>query len=130
MTKGELNPRAVLSDDEVELLRSLRDGEAHLPRARRYWTAPRLAEKFEISVRHVWYILSYKQRVQSADDGASIAKRSSPLDPGQTWQSWEERQEQGKKVTKFVPRSKFRTAVGSSQAVLNSQILPKDFEDD
>lgn len=68
MTKGENNPRAVLTDDEVEQLRSLRDSEAHLPRAKRYWTAPRLAEKFEVSVRQVWNYLSYTQRVLSKEE--------------------------------------------------------------
>lgn len=62
MTRGENNPQAQLTDDEVELLRSLRESEANTPRAKRYWTARRLAEKFEISRRQVWNILSYSQR--------------------------------------------------------------------
>lgn len=68
MTKGENNPRATLTDDEVEQLRTLYESEQHLAKRQRYWTGPRLAEKFEISLRHVWNILSYKQRVNSADD--------------------------------------------------------------
>lgn len=68
MTRGENNPRAMLTDDEVELLRSLRDSEAHLPRAKRHWTASRLAEKFDITPRHVWRILTYRQRIASIDD--------------------------------------------------------------
>jgi hypothetical protein len=68
MTRGENNPQAQLTDDEVELIRSLRDSESHMPRHRRYWTAPRLAKKFDISTRQVWNILSYRQRVLSGED--------------------------------------------------------------
>lgn len=68
MTKGENNPKAVLTDEEVEQLRSLRESEDHLPRNKRFWTGERLAEKFEISVRQVWNILGYKQRTLSADE--------------------------------------------------------------
>jgi hypothetical protein len=66
MTSGENNPRAALTDDEVELLRSLRDSEAHLPQRKRYWTGRRLADKFEISVRQVWNIVHYHQRTLNA----------------------------------------------------------------
>jgi hypothetical protein len=68
MTRGENNPRAALTDEEVELLRSLRDSEAHLPKRRRYWTGAKLAEKFDITERQVWNILGYHQRVQTAGD--------------------------------------------------------------
>ena len=68
MTSGENNPRAALTDDEVELLRSLRDSEAHLPKRKRYWTGPRLAEKFDISVRQVWNIVHYHQRTLNAGE--------------------------------------------------------------
>lgn len=67
MTRGEDNPRATLTDDEVELIRQLRESEAHLPKRQRYWTGKRLAEKFEISERHVWYICGYQQRVLGGD---------------------------------------------------------------
>lgn len=62
MNKGENNPNAVLTDDEVELMRTLRDSERGVPRAKRVWTQAKLAEKFDISVRHVKNILSYRQR--------------------------------------------------------------------
>ena len=62
-TKGENNPRAVLSDGEVELMRQLFEADRVLPAGQRHWTAPRLAEKFEVSVRHVWNIVGYRQRV-------------------------------------------------------------------
>lgn len=65
MPKGELNSQATLSDEEVELLRQLYEGDHGRPRAERYWTGPRLAEKFEISVRHVRYLLSYQRRAAS-----------------------------------------------------------------
>lgn len=68
MTKGELNPRAVLSDDEIELMRSLRESENHVPRAKRYWTGPRLAEKFEVTLRHVRYVLAYQRRTAQKED--------------------------------------------------------------
>lgn len=67
MTKGELNPRAVLTDDEVEQIRQLWDSEAHLPKGKRFWTGKRLAEKFEISERHVRNIVGYHQRVLGAE---------------------------------------------------------------
>lgn len=62
MRSGENNPQATLTDDEVDMLRDLFDEDRHKPRAERYWTAPRLAEKFEISVRHVWYIIGGQRR--------------------------------------------------------------------
>lgn len=62
MTSGENNPRAVLTDDEVDQMRDLYEADRGKPRATRYWTAPRLAEKFEVSLRHVWYVLSYERR--------------------------------------------------------------------
>lgn len=62
MPRGEDNPRAKLSDDEVEMLRSLHEEDKRQPRGRRVWTAALLAEKFEISVRHVYFLLSYSRR--------------------------------------------------------------------
>lgn len=62
MTSGENNPRAVLSDAEVDQMRDLYEIDRNKPRAERFWTAPRLAEKFEVSLRHVWYVLSYERR--------------------------------------------------------------------
>lgn len=66
-TRGENNPRATLTDGDVELLRSLFEADRDLPAAQRHWTAPRLAAKFEISVRHVWNLVGYKQRVSGAE---------------------------------------------------------------
>lgn len=63
MTKGELNPRAVLTDDDVETIRQLWDSEEGVPKGKRFWTGARLAEKFEISERHVRNIVGYHQRV-------------------------------------------------------------------
>lgn len=62
MTSGENNPRAVLTDAEVDQLRDLYELDRGKPRAERYWTAPQLAATFEISLRHVWYLLSYERR--------------------------------------------------------------------
>lgn len=63
MTSGENNPRAVLTDDEVDQLRTLYEQDRDKPRSERFWTGPRLAEKFEISIRNVWYIVGYQRRV-------------------------------------------------------------------
>lgn len=60
--KGENNPRAQLSDDDVDMLRTLYEEDRQLPREQRQWTATRLAEKFEISLRYVRYLLSYQRR--------------------------------------------------------------------
>lgn len=62
MTRGENNPNATLTDGEVDQLRDLYEQDRFKPRSERYWTAPRLAEKFEITLRAVWYILSYERR--------------------------------------------------------------------
>ena len=62
MPSGENNPRAQLSDGEVEQLRTLFELDRGKPRSSRYWTAKRLAEKFETSVRNVWYIVGYERR--------------------------------------------------------------------
>lgn len=75
MTRGENNPRAVLTDDEVERIRSLRDSEADQPRSKRFWTIKRLAEKFEVSTRQIDNILAYKQRTMSAEDGETRTRR-------------------------------------------------------
>ena len=66
MTSGENNPRATLSDGEIEMIRTLYEGDRDKPKAERHWTASRLAEKFETSLRNVWYIVGYHRRVQSA----------------------------------------------------------------
>ena len=59
---GEANGRTILGDNEVELLRTLREEELVLPGQRRYWTYDRLAEKFEISKRHVIELVLYRKR--------------------------------------------------------------------
>lgn len=63
MTSGENNPRAELSDAEVDMIRTLYEGDRDKPRAERYWTASRLAETYETSLRNVWYIVGYQRRV-------------------------------------------------------------------
>lgn len=68
MNRGEQNPQAQLTDDEVEQIRALRESEEGQPRSKRYWTYARLAEKFEVSRKHIHNILSYRQRVLTADD--------------------------------------------------------------
>lgn len=64
---GENHGRAVLTDDEVERMRELRESELHLRPADRYWTLERLAEKFEISRRQVVNITCYIKRVARSD---------------------------------------------------------------
>lgn len=65
---GESHGMAQLTDDEVELIRELYDASRFEPKAERFWTIKRLAEKFEISRRHVYRIVSYCQRVAPLDD--------------------------------------------------------------
>ncbi len=60
--KGEQNGRARLTDDEVRLLRDLRDGDRLTPPRDRFWTQAKLAETFEISVSMVDKITSGKRR--------------------------------------------------------------------
>lgn len=62
------NPRTVLTEDEVDKIRDLYEGDQHLPRPKRYWTGPRLAEKFEISLRYVRYIIACERRYKSHDE--------------------------------------------------------------
>lgn len=68
---GESNPRAELSDADVELMRQLWDSEAHLlshkDRRKKFWTRRRLAEKFEVSERQVENIVYYLQRTSRCD---------------------------------------------------------------
>lgn len=60
--KGEQNGRARLTDDEVQLLRDLRDGDRLTPLRDRFWTQIKLAETFEISVSMVDKITSGRRR--------------------------------------------------------------------
>jgi hypothetical protein len=62
--KGENNSQATLSDGEVELIRQLYEGDRHKRRPDRFWTAPQLAERFEVSLRHIRYITSYQRRAE------------------------------------------------------------------
>lgn len=62
MRSGEENPQATLTDGEVDQLRDLFEADRYKAKGERYWTAPRLAEKFEISLRHVWYIIGGQRR--------------------------------------------------------------------
>ena len=61
--RGERNPRAILSDEEVDLMRDLYEADKDKPRDERYWTIARLMEKFELSRRQVFNIVGYHQRV-------------------------------------------------------------------
>ncbi len=67
IARGQAHGRAVLTDDEVDAMRELRDSELHLRPAVRYWTLDRLAEKFEISRRQVVNIVGYIQRASRED---------------------------------------------------------------
>ena len=60
--KGEQNGRARLTDDEVQLLRDLRDGDRFTPLRDRFWTRAKLAETFEISISTVNKIISGERR--------------------------------------------------------------------
>lgn len=60
--KGEQNGRARLTDDEVQLLRDLRDGDRLTPRRDRFWTIPKLAETFDISKTMVNKIIAGDRR--------------------------------------------------------------------
>lgn len=68
MTSGESNPRAKLTDDDVDAMRDLYEADRFKPNAQRYWTLGRLAEKYEVSRRHVINIVTYRQRVPTLDD--------------------------------------------------------------
>ena len=57
-----MNASTKLTDDEVEALRTLYEEDQVLPRGQRFWTAPRLAEKFEISLRYVRMLVAYERR--------------------------------------------------------------------
>lgn len=63
MRRGEENPRAVLTDEEVDMIRELFEEDRDKPRGERYWTYDRLSEKFEVSRRHIANIVGYHQRV-------------------------------------------------------------------
>ena len=65
---GENNGLAKLSDDDVDMIRELYEVDRFKPRAERFWTASRLAEKFEISLRYVFYVVSYTRRVPTIED--------------------------------------------------------------
>lgn len=64
---GQYHGRAVLTDEEVEQMRALRESELHMRPVDRYWTLERLAEKFEISRRQVVNITCYIKRVSRTD---------------------------------------------------------------
>lgn len=68
MNSGENNPRAKLTDDDVDQIRDLYEADRFTVFAQRYWTLQRLAEKFEISRRQVINIVTYRQRVRTVDD--------------------------------------------------------------
>ena len=64
MQKGENSTQATLTDAEVDQIRQLYEADRFKPRAERFWTLPRLAEKFETSRRNVIYIVRYQRRTQ------------------------------------------------------------------
>lgn len=68
MTSGESNPRATLTDDDVDQIRDLYEADRFKAFAVRYWTLGRLSEKFEVSRRHIINIVTYRQRVRTLDD--------------------------------------------------------------
>jgi DNA-binding CsgD family transcriptional regulator len=51
---GELHPRAVLTDRDVELMRELWESRA--------CTQPELARQFEVSRSMVWKVVNYRRR--------------------------------------------------------------------
>lgn len=81
---GERNGRCVLSDRDVELIRQLWDSEteqrkADLPLRLRpgaprsaYWTTAQLAITFEVSVRQIANIISYRHRGVTSDQAEVI----------------------------------------------------------
>lgn len=51
---GQLHPKAILTDHEVEMLRNLREDEG--------WSYGKLAIKFEVSKSHVVRLCKYRCR--------------------------------------------------------------------
>jgi AraC-like DNA-binding protein len=60
---GMRNGNASLTDDEVDMIRDLYEADRFKPRAERFWTWGRLAEKFEVSRRHIARITGYTARL-------------------------------------------------------------------
>lgn len=58
---GEANPNAKLTDAQVDMIRSLREGE-RTPGTKRFWTLDMLALKFEVTRRTVCKILAETSR--------------------------------------------------------------------
>lgn len=65
---GEDHHAAKLTNREVALLRQLRDEDP------KYWTFPRLAEKFDISRFHARRLYHYQKRAQAPYDFRREAK--------------------------------------------------------
>lgn len=60
-TIGEDHSRATLTDNEVRLMRELRDSDPD------FWSYRKLADKFEVSKKHAWRICQMHQRAQIVD---------------------------------------------------------------
>lgn len=59
---GMSNGRAVLTDAQVEELRTLREEEVILPGKRRVWTYTRLAARFGITARYAIMVCNFERR--------------------------------------------------------------------
>jgi len=64
---GHTNPVAVLTDDEVDMIRDLFAEDRFKPYGVRFWSYARLAEKFGVSRRYVIDIVAYRARVAPRD---------------------------------------------------------------
>lgn len=66
--RGLANARCKLTDDDVDTIRELYEQDRFKPRSLRYWSAPRLAEKFDLNVRYVKRIVCYEVRLAPTGD--------------------------------------------------------------
>ena len=76
---GERHGMASLTDDDVDMMRDLYEADRFKTKATRYWSLQRLAEKFEVSRRHVINIVTYAQRVRTVEDEADLARTQGPM---------------------------------------------------
>jgi ribosome-binding protein aMBF1 (putative translation factor) len=68
---GDSHHRSVLTDREVELIRSMYETDRDRPRAERVWSYRALALKFEVSKSTVQHIVGYRRRIGlPVDNGA------------------------------------------------------------
>ena len=66
--RGLANARCTLTDDDIDMIRDLYEADRFTPRAQRYWSTSRLAEKFGVSVRYVKRIVRYEVRLAPTGD--------------------------------------------------------------